>query len=295
MEETKKCPYCGEIILSTAKKCRHCGEWLNDANQSSTKKNLIPCPVCGEMIEEGALICPHCNEKIGVTEDNPGSYHDLSYNQYHNNSCTKKEKIDFIHSPISEFANLLFWIAIIACFIMMSHNTGILYGGSRWGRAIEIGTKICTYIPEWIANGVGGIIDAIFAYALYVGMKSMHKPMKGLLKIYFIYSIIAMILVTIVSLPSLKDDDSLNAISLIVAFFGLVISFIISINIINNYSGILKKFGVYIIIYITLEILFSCIIDMSEKGSNISFISSILLFGIEYYYYKILRDLFYDN
>ncbi len=28
MEENKRCPYCGEEILTIAKKCRYCGEWL---------------------------------------------------------------------------------------------------------------------------------------------------------------------------------------------------------------------------------------------------------------------------
>lgn len=28
MEETKKCPYCGEEININAVKCKHCGEWL---------------------------------------------------------------------------------------------------------------------------------------------------------------------------------------------------------------------------------------------------------------------------
>ena len=27
-KETKRCPYCGEVIMATAKKCRYCGEWL---------------------------------------------------------------------------------------------------------------------------------------------------------------------------------------------------------------------------------------------------------------------------
>lgn len=36
MNETKRCPYCGEEIMASAKKCRHCGEWLVD------KKYITP-------------------------------------------------------------------------------------------------------------------------------------------------------------------------------------------------------------------------------------------------------------
>jgi len=41
MSELKQCPYCGEMIQSTAKKCRYCGEWLDnesvEINQTTSK------------------------------------------------------------------------------------------------------------------------------------------------------------------------------------------------------------------------------------------------------------------
>lgn len=39
MEETKRCPYCGEEILAVAKKCKHCGEWLNSGPTKNEKTN----------------------------------------------------------------------------------------------------------------------------------------------------------------------------------------------------------------------------------------------------------------
>ena len=60
MEETKRCPYCGEEILAVAKKCKHCGEWLEAKDPEKEKK---ACPICGEMVDTDQATCPYCNEQ----------------------------------------------------------------------------------------------------------------------------------------------------------------------------------------------------------------------------------------
>ena len=40
MEDTKRCPHCGQEIKAVAKKCRHCGEWLDKTtNKPEVKRN----------------------------------------------------------------------------------------------------------------------------------------------------------------------------------------------------------------------------------------------------------------
>ena len=63
MEETKRCPYCGEVILAVAKKCKHCGEWL-EPKEPVKEKKMIECPICGEDVEDGTDVCPYCHERI---------------------------------------------------------------------------------------------------------------------------------------------------------------------------------------------------------------------------------------
>jgi uncharacterized membrane protein YhaH (DUF805 family)/RNA polymerase subunit RPABC4/transcription elongation factor Spt4 len=74
MEETKRCPYCGEEILVIAKKCKYCGEWLSE---EPAPKKMIACPICGEQIEEDTEICPYCHERI--KEEVADSYSSQSY------------------------------------------------------------------------------------------------------------------------------------------------------------------------------------------------------------------------
>lgn len=69
--EKKQCPYCGELIASSAKKCRFCGAWLNEEQQ-------VPCPCCGELISSLSQKCEYCGEYVNQQNKYPSSTSNFS-------------------------------------------------------------------------------------------------------------------------------------------------------------------------------------------------------------------------
>lgn len=64
--QIKKCPYCGQEILTFAKKCRYCGHWIE-----GDETHMMRCHACGELIDRNSESCPYCGEQIGKESAKP--------------------------------------------------------------------------------------------------------------------------------------------------------------------------------------------------------------------------------
>ena len=69
MEQTKKCPYCGQYVLAVARKCKYCGHWFEE--EKSSAEDTRRCPVCDEIIPKDVSVCPFCNEPVEAEPDEP--------------------------------------------------------------------------------------------------------------------------------------------------------------------------------------------------------------------------------
>ena len=142
MEEIKKCPYCGKEIMSIAKKCRYCGRWVDGSDETQTSNNsmainsqfdVIDYMHCGEWLDEEHKVIPEANN---------ASYAEVPNSE--NKGNDGKIEVYSLDSPISPYAIILFYLAMLFCFVSMIQNMGLSHIGSRYDFVIEY----CNYVPE---------------------------------------------------------------------------------------------------------------------------------------------------
>ena len=255
INDKKKCPFCGEEIQVTAKKCRHCGEWLEDSVSNTNNQATTEIPFQGA-------------------------------------SNNHKTEVNYLKTPISDFVPILFWTGVIATFISMSHLSGVCYltNPHKWLQIMQW----ATYIPAWVADLLSGLVDIIFAYALYIGMKQQTRPMSGLLITNIIITVVVSFWGLCMDFISIADEDYIGMLIFFFALLSMLItSTIIGIQFIRHFNGLLNKLGWGMLALLIIVISTTALIS-EDEFSMTNTIVSFIQFWITCYVLYIQAELLTD-
>ncbi len=118
--ETKKCPFCAELIASSAIKCKHCRTMLHKQ-----------CPCCSEMIAPEAIKCKHCHSMIAEQKQSSTT----EYRPLSRNTWEKRRSITIFASKL----------LLVLCIVLTALSYSITEENET-GLTVARLILLCTYI-----------------------------------------------------------------------------------------------------------------------------------------------------